>query len=152
MTIKKAMLRGLIGAPLGVFIGYTITIMISALIDHSGNYLPVVPQLVQVMENEVSAVILQYLLSALLGFASAAGSAIFEIEEWSIAKQTIIHFILLTASLFPVAYLCYWMEHTVWGVLSYFMIFAVIYIVIWAIQIYFWRKRVHKINSKLQGK
>jgi hypothetical protein len=151
MTLKKALLRGLLGAPLGVFIGYTITILISMYLK-DGGYSPVVPQLMETMGNEINAIVLQYLLSALLGFASAFGSAVFEIEEWSITKQTMIHFLLLSVSMFPVAYFTYWMRHTLWGILSYVGIFIALYAVIWAIQIYFWKKRIEGINRKLQGK
>lgn len=151
MTLKKALLRGLIGAPLGVFIGYTITILVSLFLK-DGGYYPVVPQLIDSVGSELNAVILQYILSAILGFASAFGSAIFEIDEWSITKQTVAHFLLLSISMFPVAYFSYWMQHTLPGILSYIGIFVVLYIIIWIIQINFWKKRIEGINRKLQGK
>jgi hypothetical protein len=102
--------------------------------------------------NEITAVILQYVLSAILGFASAFGSAVFEIEEWSITKQTIIHFLILTTSMFPVAYFTYWMRHTLSGILSYLFIFVVLYILLWFLQMHFWKKRIEGINRKLQAK
>lgn len=150
MTIKKAILRGLLGAPLGVFIGYTITIIVSLLFK-SGSYYSVVPQLKTVMGSELKAVILQYLLSAVLGFAAAAGSAVFEVEEWGITKQTIIHFFILTVSMFPIAYLCYWMEHTLLGILFYIGIFVALYLIIWVIQMNLWKKRIEGINQRLKG-
>ena len=151
MTLKKALLRGLIGAPMGVFISYTITILISLFLQ-DGGYYPAVPQLIASVGNELNAVLLQYVLSAILGFASAFGSAIFEIEEWSIVKQTTMHFLLLSISMFPVAYFTYWMRHTLLGILSYIGIFVVLYIIIGVIQINFWKKRIEGINRKLQGK
>ena len=151
MKLKNALLRGLLGAPLGIFLGYTITILISLFLKDR-SYYPVVSQLTQVAGSEINAVVLQYVLSAVLGFASAFGSAVFQIEEWSITKQTIIHFFLITAAMFPIAYLTYWMRHTLFGILSYVGIFAALYIIIWLIQMYFWKKRIEGINQKLQGK
>jgi hypothetical protein len=152
MTLKNAILRGILGAPLGVFLGHTITIIISAISTIEGDYNPVVPQLAEVMGNEITAVVLQYFLCAILGFAFAAGSAVFEVEEWSITKQTIIHFIIITTAMFPIAYFSYWMRHTFWGVVSYITIFVVLYVIIWAIQIYFWKKRIEGINKRIQDK
>ncbi len=150
MTLKKALLRGLIGAPLGVFISYTITIIISLCNWRSGILDPVVPVLTQVMGNELKAVVFQYILCAILGFAFAIGSAVFEVEEWSITKQTILHFIISTTAMFPIAYFCYWMEHTLIGILTYIMIFVVMYVIIWVIQISIWRKRINAINKSIQ--
>lgn len=152
MTIKKAILRGLLGFPLGVFMGYTITILISLFFLKSGIFSPVVPQLATATGNEITAVIRQYILCGILGFAFAFGSAVFEVEEWSITKQTIIHFLTSSLAMFPVAYLCYWMQHTLWGILSYILIFVVLYIIIWVIQINFWKKKIQGINAKMQGK
>jgi hypothetical protein len=152
MTLKKALLRSLLGAPLGVFISYTITIFIALSIPNNKTFDPVVPMLTQVMGNEVKAVVLQYFLSALLGFAFTIGSCVFEVDEWSITKQIIIHFLISITAMFPIAYFCYWMKHTVWGIVSYIIIFAVIYAIIWTIQILAWRKRIDQINKGIQGK
>jgi cell division protein FtsL len=54
--------------------------------------------------------------------------------------------------MFPIAYLCYWMEHTLLGILTYVGIFVALYIIIWFIQMYFWKKRIEGINKKLQEK
>jgi hypothetical protein len=105
MTLKKALQRGLFGIPMGVFVGYTITILIALVQYDTGIYHPVVPKLSEVTGNEIFAVIIQYLLCAALGFAFAVGSAVFEVEEWGITKQTVIHFLITTIALFPVAYI-----------------------------------------------
>jgi len=152
MTLKKAMLRGLLGFPLGVFMGYTITILIALFQSDIGKYYPVVPQLAEATGNEITAVVLQYVLSGILGFAFAAGSAVFEVEEWSFTKQTVIHFMISTLAMFPIAYFTYWMRHTLWGILLYISVFAIMYIIIWAVQSYFWKKKIKGINDKMQAK
>jgi hypothetical protein len=150
MTLKKALLRGILGAPLGVFIGYTITILISLINPTGGNYYPVVPQLAVQLDSEIMAVTIQYVLSAMIGFAYAAGSAVFEVEHWGITKQTILHFIIMTFTGLPVAYLCHWMEHSFRGIVLYVAIFIGIYLIIWLSQMYFWSRRIKGINDKLR--
>ena len=147
MTLKKALLRGLLGAPIGVFISYTITILISLFHLGEGIYSPVVPELVNEMGNEIYAVLMQYILSALLGFGFATGSAVFQVEQWSITKQTVIHFIISVTAMFPTAYFRYWIDHTVGGVLFYMLTFVILYVVIWVIQINIWKRRIQDINN-----
>lgn len=151
MTLKKALLSGLIGAPIGVFISYTITIIVSLSIQGTTDYYPVVPVLSQAMGNEIKAVVLQYFLSALLGFAFTVGSAIFKVEEWSITKQTVCHFLISSISVFPVAYFCYWMDHTVGGILAYIISFVAAYAAIWIVKMLIWKKRIQEINKGMHN-
>lgn len=149
MTLKKAMLRGLLGAPIGVFISYTITVLISLSVP-GDSYSPVVPQLTKAMNSEIGAVVLQYILSAVMGFAYGAVSCVFEVEQWGIAAQTALHFVVMTIATFPIAYINYWMPHTLRGIVIYVAIFLFLYLSIWLLQMYFWRKRINSINHKLQ--
>ena len=80
------------------------------------------PKLVNIMGNEIKAVIFQAVLCGILGAGFGAGSVIWEAEEWNLVKQTGVYFILVSVSMMPVAYFNYWMEHSVGGFLSYFVI------------------------------
>lgn len=145
---KKAFLRGLLGFPLGISIGYIITIFISLALAQ-GYYSPCVPVLVETMGNEINAVILQTILSGLLGSAFAACSVIWEMDNWSIAKQTGIYFIITALVMMPIAYFTNWMEHSVLGFLSYLGIFVLIFIIVWVAQYLAWKIKIKKINLKL---
>lgn len=151
MTLKKALLRGVLGAPLGVFIGYTITVLIS-LGWGQGWYAPVVPALTETMGSEIGAVTLQYMLSALMGFAFAFASAIWEIERWSLARQTVCHFVAITLGTLPIAWVCHWADNVPGGIWGYFGIFAIAYVVIWLVLTTAIRKKVRQVNQKLQGR
>ena len=50
----------------------------------------------------------------------------------------------------PIAYFAYWMEHSVIGFLTYFGIFAVIFVTMWIGQYFVWRKKVKEINDGLK--
>mgnify|MGYP000678178254 CR=1 FL=1 len=144
--MKKAIERGLLGFPLGVAIGYTITIGIS-MAAGGGDYLPAVPSLVAKCGSEINAVILQFILSGILGAASAAGSAIWENDRWSLLKMTFVHFLILSLAMLPIAYLAHWMPHTLWGFVIYFTIFIVIYAIIWAVLYAVWRRKIKRLND-----
>lgn len=145
---KKIVLRGILGFPLGVAAGYLITIIIS-LIWANGYYSPCVPELVAIMGSEIKAVSLQALLSGILGTGFAAISVIWEIENWSIVKQTGIYFIISSLIMLPIAYFTHWMNHSLKGVLSYYGIFILIFVIIWIVQYIIARKNVKKMNETL---
>lgn len=147
---KQAFFRGILGIPLGIALGYVITIFIS-LVSGQGQYWPVVPSLTTTIGSEIGAVVFQTILSGLLGAIFSAASLIWEIENWGIVKQTGIYFLIISAAMLPIAYLANWMEHTLVGFLLYSGIFITIFIIVWMIQYYFWKKKIDLINSKIAG-
>ena len=148
---KKILLRGAIGFPIGITIGYGITILVS-LAFADGYYSPCVPELVTAMGNEINAVIVQALLCGLLGVGFGASSVIWELDHWSLVKQSGIYFLIASVIMMPVAWLNYWMEHSTKGFLSYFGIFTFIFIVIWGTEFFTGKRNVRKMNEKLQNK
>lgn len=147
---KKIFLRSILGFPLGLAIGYVISIIIS-LIYSNGDYTPCEPTLIEMMGNEINAVMLQALLCGILGMGFAASSVIWEIENWGIIKQTGIYFMIVSVIMMPIAYVTYWMEHSFKGVLSYFGIFVLIFVIIWIIQYTIIRRHVKKMNEALKA-
>ncbi|MCI8410246.1 MAG: DUF3021 domain-containing protein [Lachnospiraceae bacterium] len=146
---KKIILRGTIGIPTGITIGYLITIF-SSLVLGKGYYSPCVPELVSKMGNEINAVILQTILCALIGVVFGSGSVVWEMEHWSIAKQTGIYFLISSFVMMPTAWFLRWMEHTVTSFLSYLGIYVMIFILIWLTQYLSNMHDVKKINEKLK--
>lgn len=152
MNMKKQLfLRGMLGLPIGLAIGYMITIIIS-LVWADGYYSPCVPELADRMGSEINAVILQAILCGILGIGFGATSVIWKIENWGIAKQTGIYFLVNSCIMMPVAYVNRWMEHSVSGILSYFGIFAFIFVIIWVIEYSIARRNVIKMNETLNKK
>ena len=146
--IKKIILRGLLGFPVGIAIGYVITIVIS-LIWAQGYYSPCVPELAAAMGNEIYAVTLQAFLCGLLGAGCAAGSVVWETEKWSLVIQTGVYFLIISVIMMPVAYFMYWMEHSLKGCLSYFGIFALIFAIIWVIEYLGGKRNIREMNEHL---
>ena len=137
---------GLLG---GIVISYLITIGISIAMG-DGSYYPCVPSLIERFGNEVTAIIMQTALSAALGAGFAGSSIIWEMDEWSLLKQTSIYFGIVSVLMMTIAYICEWMEHSVKGILSYFGIFVAIFIAVWIVQYLIWKVRVSRIKEKIQ--
>lgn len=145
---KELLIRIFVGLLGGIVISYFITIGISVSIG-DGNFYPCMQNLIDRYGNEVTAVIIQSILSAILGAGFAAASVIWEKDDWSLLKQTGIYFAIVTVLMMTVAYICEWMEHSVRGVLTYFGIFFGIFVVIWIIRYTSWKIRIAKIKEKL---
>lgn len=145
---KTLIIRGIIGIPVGIAISYLITILMSFILG-KGEYFPCVPELVTQMGSEMNAVLLQTLLSAILGAVCGASSAIWEIESWSLFKQTALHFVILSVTMLPIAYVLYWLQHNLISFLIFEGIFLLIFITIWLIQYLIHKSIIKKINSRL---
>ena len=120
---KKIMKRIWIGLPVGIAMGYIITLIISACIG-DGTFYSVAPEFAEKMGNELNAVILQTILCGVIGVGFAAASVIWELDSWSLAKQSGVYFLVIGILLLPIAYVANWMQHTVVGFLSYIGIFV----------------------------
>ena len=134
---KKVILRSLIGAPIGLSISFIITLIISVIIN-KGEYYPVVPQLTALCGNELNAVVIQTICSLLYGAAFGGASVIWEIENWSLLKQTVIHCLVISVTTLPIAYCMYWMPH------------FFIYFFIWFAQYFAMKKRIQEFNDKVK--
>lgn len=139
-------MRGLFGLPTGIAIGFVITLIISACIG-SGSFYPVTPELIDTIGNELNAVILQTVLCAIMGMGFAAASVIWELDSWSLAKQSGVYFLIISVIMLPIAYVTNWMKHTVLGILSYVAIFAAIFVVVWLSQYLLWKRKIKKMNA-----
>lgn len=147
---KKIVSRGILGFPFGVAIGYWITIFVSLTLA-DGSYSPCVPELASAMGSEINAVVFQTILCGVVGAGFAGSSIIWEIESWSILKQTGIYFLLISVIMLPIAYFAYWMEHSVAGFLSYFGIFVLIFAVVWMMQFVIGKHIVRRMNENLHN-
>lgn len=147
---KKMIQRGLLGFPLGIAIGFVITVIISMCIG-DGSFYPVTPELIDTMKNELNAVILQTILCGILGTGFAMASVIWEIDSWSLAKQSGIYFAIVCVTLFPIAYITNWMKHNAIGILSYVGIFVAISVITWLVQYFVWKRKVKRMNDRVRN-
>lgn len=148
---QNIVIRGLIGALGGVFIGQVVCIVISLCIG-KGEVVLVPELLAQQAGNELNAFIWQNVACMFFGSVWAIASVVWELEGWSLAKQTLVHGLTCSLSALPVAWLMHWFPHTWPGFLGYCASFVAMYIGIWLGQIYGMRRRVKAMNAKLNVK
>lgn len=147
---KKAFIRCLLGAPIGLAISTIITVVISITVG-DGKFYPVVPELVSDCGTELNAVVVQCICSLIYGAAWAGASLIWEEDNWSLLRQTITHLIVCSVATFPIAYLMRWMSHSTLGIAVYFGIFIGIYAIIWISQYTSIKKRLDQINKGISS-
>lgn len=145
---KKLLSRAAAGALAGLAIGYAITILLS-LGWGGGSYLPCRPELAALAGSESRAVALQALFALLVGAGFGACSLIWQIDRWSLARQTGVYFFLISLVMLPAAYGMYWMEHSLAGFAQYFGLFALFFLLFWGAGVLAGRRSVHKLNDAL---
>lgn len=146
---KKCILRGVLGFPIGVAIGFVISLLISVCVG-DGRFYPVTPELTEAMGSELNAVLLQTLLCGVMGAGFAMASIIWEKDSWSLAKQSGIYFSFACVMMLPIAYVTNWMSHSIGGILAYIGIFVAIFMMVWLIQYCVWRRKIQKMNARIQ--
>ena len=147
--IKKAIIkRAILGFIYGVFIGQTILIL-ESLMMRDGNFYPVATSLVNLVGTKIGAVIIQYFLTGLLGTTFAATTVIFEMDNWSLIRQTLTHFIITSIVMYIAGFLCGWFPHTVVSTLIWFGVFIIVYVIFWVCFSLYYKNKVKKINEAL---
>ena len=129
---KKVIKRCLFGAPIGLLISHIILLITSIFLSvatkkYEGDFLPAPWSLIELCGSELNAVIIQTICSLIFGAAFGGASVIWEIENWSFLKQTVLHLIIISVSSLPIAYCMYWIPHTIRGIVIYVSIFFIIY-------------------------
>lgn len=147
--MKNVMKRAALGVPLGIALGHVITVFVS-LGWGNGHFAPCVPAMVEMVGSELGAVMLQTLLCGILGAAFSGAAVVWEMEEWSLAKQSGVYFLTTALVMLPIAYVNHWMEHSVKGFMGYLGIFTLVFLLVWGIQYLCIRHHIQKMNASLR--
>ena len=75
---------------------------------------------------------------------------IWEIDSWSLAKQSGIYFAIACVIMFPISYFANWMPHSTGGILSYVGIFVAIFLAAWIAQYSVWKRKIKKMNEGIK--
>ena len=145
---KKVLTRALFGAPIGLLITNVIAIGISYAVG-DGRFYPVTPALEQWCGNELNAVFWQTLVTLLYGAVFGGASVIWDMERWSLLRQTVTHLLVVSLTTLPVALFLGWMQPSLGSILGYFGLFFAIYTAIWLSIWFSIRRRLRRINRSL---
>ncbi|PIE95493.1 DUF3021 domain-containing protein [Bacillus fungorum] len=103
------------------------------------------------VETVETKILITYLVTAnIVGLIFSFASFIFEKEEWSILKQTMIHFIVLLGTFLPTAIWVGWVPNRFGPILICIGIFIVIYFIIWCMMTLYWKRKIEKLNHQLR--
>lgn len=142
---KKLLIRSLLGAPIGVCVSLIITIIIS-LCTGEGEYYPAPHELTDMCGSETAAVIVQFFCSLAVGAIGGGSSVIWETENWSLTKQTLVHFAVLAVLFVPLSYILNWMPHYLYGALGYAAAFICVYVTIWLCIYFSIKSKIKRLN------
>ena len=146
--MKRVLMRFLIGASTGILLGYLVNLIISLGVG-KGEYEPAMPQLVAYCGTELRAVLVQTLLTALIGVGFAEAGFLFLIDRWSFLKQCVVHFFATMAFYLPFALLCWFPVRweSIGGILcSILATYSITYLINYRIC----QKDVEQINRMVQ--
>ncbi len=145
MKIRETIGRILAGGLLGIGIGYSIAVVFSSIY---GEFSPAPPQLIeQVGSLKAAQLLLMY--SALIGMVFAGMQFVWEKENWSLFKSTVIYFTVNLASMSFAGYQLYWFPHILSGYISYIIIYVVVFTIMWFIFYMKAKKEVAAMNEKI---
>ncbi len=133
--VKTFLKRGLLGILLGVFINQFVYLIMAM----QGN----------IVQVESSMIILEFIISSLTGLYCAGISVIFDVEEWSLLRQTITHSIAMLPY-FPIAIYAGWMPISLAGRVFFVLNYILVYVIIWFSFKKYWEKKSREINEELR--
>ena len=147
---KQVIIRFCVGGLNGIAISNIFALVISLMIG-DGVFYMVNPNLIDTFHGELNAVIVQMFASILIGGVFGASSLIWEMESWSLLKMTVVHCVVISLTMFPIAWILEWMSHTIMGAVIYVGIFFVIYGAIWLSTYFISKRQVEALNDRVKN-
>ncbi|MBU5438037.1 DUF3021 domain-containing protein [Tissierella sp. MSJ-40] len=84
------------------------------------------------------------------GFYFITISMVFNIDNWSLLKQTIVHFILMSVVYFPVSVYAGWIPVPTVAKIIFIIFYVLISIIVWLSFKAYWKKKAMEINKQLE--
>lgn len=146
--MKKILNHGLSGASLGICVGFLFALSFSFRYQTS-YFIPSTPEFVDHFSSNTLATAVSALLWACMGILFSISPLVFGIGQWSITRQTIVHFVITFVFFTPLAILAGWFPLNAFWLISYTLIFLAIYVVMWLIFMRRAKKEISDLNHLL---
>ncbi|RMC25053.1 MULTISPECIES: DUF3021 domain-containing protein [unclassified Lactobacillus] len=140
---KKIFKLALWSAPIGVNIG----ILSYLIFSPSFNPFSSLSNFEHFFQNSVSVNLVDLFIWALIGIIFGCSSLIYQVETWSITKQTLVHFCITYSSLSIMSIFANWYK-----LLDFTINFCIIYLIVWSVSIIRAKMTVRSLNRKLHQK
>lgn len=133
--VKMVIQRGIFGIVTGLAIGYTMLMLLATFQEGF-----------TIISSEVSY---HYFLAMIVGFWMASSTVIYDVDEWSLLRQTVIHALVISPYI-PIAFIIGWAPTTVGGGIAFVLGYIAIFAIIWLSFKAYWTKRAREMNLGLQ--
>ena len=131
---KKLLTMAVLGFVLGMLIGDGIARLTGGK-----------PLLTQLSEDP-GGLILQSLVSGLYGAATMSGTLLYDVEHWSLAKSTLVHYLIVAVPFVPMALLLGWAARAS-DILIVEAIQLVVFALIWLVMYTIYRRQIRELNE-----
>ncbi len=133
MTLRyRIVLFSAIGFALGMFLGEVITAVLSTSAMADGTLHLCAPEFEAYIGDDLTAFIIQAIVTGIYGAIGMGGSSVYWIEEWSILKATVVHFCMTIVVYFLTAgYLRWFSPLNIADDFLMLGIFLTVYVMIW---------------------
>ncbi len=132
--VKTFFIRGLFGIFLGLSIGYTVLVLIAGAEGQ--------------MFMDFKSLSFHYFMAMFVGFYMGSVSVVYDVEEWSLLRQTVTHGILILPYI-PLAFSIGWAPRSFFGRLLFILMYIVVYGIIWLGIKTYWSQRARELNEEL---
>jgi len=147
--MKKVIKNAIHGMQTGVVLGLLISLFFNYLYG-SNHYYPSSPQFSEYFAHPLNAILISIILWAIIGLLFSLGAAVFEIENWSLLKRTIINFFIYYLGFTPLAIIAGWFPINPYYLISFTITFILIYVIMWLVNVSVSRHQVKKINKRIK--
>lgn len=139
--------RAVFGFLLGMAIGNVITVLMS-LASGEGALL-FTDYLLARTGSEAGALLVQTLLSGVIGAAAMAGTVLYNLEPWGLLKSAIIHYAICMVTYIPIGIILGWIEPHPASIAVTAGALAIVYAAIWLIMNARYKSEVDELNNLL---
>ncbi len=133
----------------GFFLGMIIGDAITAVFASSDGIVFAAPELTEQF-GYIPAVIIQTVLSGILGAIAFGVTIVYHMEKYSILAATCIHMVAAYATMIPIANILWWTGRTVEGNVVIIVMTLCMYVMIWFSVYMSYRIEIQKINESLE--
>ena len=101
--------------------------------------------------RQTGSVVVQMLISGLYGSAAVSGMVLYDVDEWSLAKSTIVHYLIIAVLYVPMALFLGWTESAA-DILIVECFQLIAFFLIWIIMYLRFKAEVRELNELLKKK
>ncbi|KEP86965.1 membrane protein [Oenococcus oeni IOEB_0501] len=148
--MKKIISKILFGIPAGICIGFVIALTFS-FVYQSQNFVPSAPRFVGHFSSNTLATAVSLIFWACMGIVFSISGMTFEKDEWSITRQTIVHFAITYIGFTPLAILAGWFPLNIFWMISYTLIYLIVYVIIWFVSMLIAKEKIEELNKIIKN-